>query len=196
MDFYELVNRRRMVRNFSDAPVDEAAVDRILDAARHGPSAGFTQGQDFIVVTDPAMRKRLADLCGEAEYVGAGFDPFISKPPVLIVPCTNEAAYHRRYQEADKVDESGEEEPWPVPYWFMDAGHAVMLILLGVVHEGLAAGFAGFQDIDGAREALGIPAEVTPVGVIPVGHAAPDKKSPSLKRGRRPTSDYVHHERW
>ncbi|MCC6803921.1 MAG: nitroreductase family protein, partial [Anaerolineae bacterium] len=90
MDFYELVSKRRMVRNFSDEPVDPAAVKRILDAARHGPSAGFTQGQDFIAVTDPAMRKRLADLCGEAEYVGMGFDPFISKPPVLVIPCTNE----------------------------------------------------------------------------------------------------------
>ncbi|MCC6802081.1 MAG: nitroreductase family protein, partial [Anaerolineae bacterium] len=147
-------------------------------------------------VTDPAMRKRLADLCGEAEYVGMGFDPFISKPPVLVIPCTNEGAYHRRYQQPDKADESGNEIEWPVPYWFMDAGHAVMLLLLAVVHEGLAAGFAGFQDIDGAREALGIPAEVTPVGAIPIGHPAPDKKSPSLKRGRRPTSDTVHWERW
>lgn len=196
MDFYELVSKRRMVRNFSDAPVDPAAIDRILDAAKHSPSAGFTQGQDFVVVTDPATRKQLADLCGETEYVEAGFAPFISKPPVLIIPCTNEAAYHRRYQESDKVDVSGEEGEWPVPYWFMDAGHAVMLILLAVVHEGLAAGFAGFQDLDAARAALDIPAEVTPVGVIPIGHPAPDKKSPSLKRGRRATGDYVHRERW
>ncbi len=71
-----------------------------------------------------------------------------------------------------------------------------MLILLSVVYEGLAAGFAGFLDLDAAREALGIPAEATPVGVIPVGHPAPDKRSGSLKRGRRPTSDYVHRERW
>ena len=78
----------------------------------------------------------------------------------------------------------------------MDAGHAVMLILLAVVYEGLAAGFAGFENLAAARDALGIPAEVTPVGVIPIGHPAPDKRSPSLKRGRRPTSDYVHRERW
>lgn len=194
MDFYELVHKRRMVRNFTSEPVDLAAVERILEAASHGPSAGFTQGQDFIIVTDPDMKLRLAQLCEEPSYVEGGFDPFISKAPLLIVPCTNEMAYHRRYQQPDKVDDSGSEIAWPVPYWFMDAGHAVMLILLGVVAEGLAAGFAGFKDLAGAKAALGIPAEATPVGVIPVGHAAPDKKSPSLKRGRR--ADYVHRERW
>lgn len=196
MDFYDLIKKRRMVRSFTADPVDPAAIDRILDAARRGPSAGFTQGQDFIVVTDPTMRARLAAYCTEQEYVAAGFDPFISTAPVLIVPCTNESAYHRRYQEADKVDADGDEIDWPVPYWFMDAGHAVMLILLAVVHEGLAAGFAGFHDIHAAREALDIPPDVTPVGVIPIGHPAPDKRSGSLKRGRRPTSDYVHRNRW
>lgn len=194
MDFYDLIARRRMVRNFTDEPVAEDAIERILDAARRGPSAGFTQGQDFIVVTDAMMRQHLAELCGETSYVEGGFDPFISKAPVLIVPCTNENAYHRRYQEADKVDDDGSEIEWPVPYWFMDAGHAVMLILLAVVAENLAAGFAGFQNLPAAREALGIPAEVTPVGVIPIGHAAPDKRSPSLKRGRR--TDHIHRERW
>ena len=84
----------------------------------------------------------------------------------------------------------------PIPYWFMDAGHAVMLILLSVVYEGLAAGFAGFLDLSAAKAALNIPAEVMPVGVIPVGHPAPDKRSGSLKRGRRPTSDTIHRERW
>jgi nitroreductase len=194
MGFYELVRKRRMVRNFTTDPVDPAALERILEAAAHGPSAGFTQGQDVIVVTDPAMRQRLAALCGEQEYVAGGFDPFISKPPVLLVPCTNERAYHLRYQEADKLDDDGREINWPVPYWFMDAGHAVMLILLAVVEEGLAAGFAGFQDLDGARAALGIPPEVTPVGVIPIGHPAPDKRSQSLKRGRR--ANAVHREQW
>ncbi|MFN8374425.1 MAG: nitroreductase family protein [Anaerolineae bacterium] len=196
MDFYELVNKRRMVRNFSDEPIADDVLARILEAAAHGPSAGFTQGQDFIVVSDAAMKRHLAQLCQEPEYVEDGFDPFISKAPVLVVPCTNEGAYHRRYQQPDKVDDSGQEIDWPVPYWFMDAGHAVMLILLAVVHEGLAAGFAGFTDLAGAREALGIPAEVTPLGVIPIGHPAPDKRSPSLKRGRRAKSDYIHRGRW
>lgn len=196
MDFTELLNKRRMVRNFTDEHVDEDVLERILDIGQRGPSAGFTQGQDFIVVTDPAMKQKLAELCTEKNYVEKGFDPFISKAPVLIVPCTNEGAYHRRYQQADKVDKEGNEIDWPVPYWFMDVGHAVMLVLLAVVNEGLAAGFAGFRNLQEAKDTLGIPEEVTPMGVIPIGHPAPDKRSPSLKRGRRKLDNTVHREKW
>lgn len=196
MDFTEVVSKRRMVRNFTDEPIDQEVLARILDIGQRGPSAGFTQGQDFIVVTDSAMKQKLAELCTEASYVKAGFDPFISKAPVLIVPCTNEGAYHRRYQQADKVDNAGQEIDWPVPYWFMDVGHAVMLILLAVVDEGLAAGYAGFKDLQGAKDILSIPEEVIPMGVIPIGHPAPDKRSPSLKRGRRKLDNTVHKEKW
>lgn len=196
MDFYDIVRKRRMVRNFSDAPVAPEALERILDAARRGPSAGFSQGQDFVVVTRPELKEAIARLCGEEYYVQSGFDPFISRAPVVVVPCTNENAYHRRYQEPDKLDAEGHEIEWPVPYWFMDVGCAVMLILLAVAQEGLAAGFAGSWRLDELRALLGIPDEVTPVGVIPIGHPAPDKRSPSLKRGRRAETAVVHYETW
>jgi nitroreductase len=81
----------------------------------------------------------------------------------------------------------------------MDAGCAVMILLLAVVDEGLSAGFVGIptmQGLDVLHELLGIPAEVTPVGVIPIGHRAPDVPSPSLKRGRKASSEYIHQEMW
>jgi nitroreductase len=115
---------------------------------------------------------------------------------VLIIPCTTENAYHRRYQQPDKINKDGTEIEWPVPYWFMDVGCAVMLLLLAVVNEGLAAGFAGAHDLAALRALLNIPDEVTLVGVIPIGRPAPDKPSPSLKRGRRPQRDVVHQEKW
>ncbi len=196
MEFHELVRKRRMVRNFSSQPVARDAIERMLDTARHAPSAGFTEGQSFVVVTDETVRRVIGKLCGEDEYVEAGFHPFVSNAPVLFVACTNEADYHRRYQQPDKLNDDGTEIAWPVPYWHMDAGCAVMMLLLAAVDEGLAAGFAGFHNLDDARELLAIPAEVTPVGVIPVGHPAPDVRSPSLKRGRRPDAEFAHWERW
>jgi len=196
MEFAEVVFKRRMVRNYTSQAVPPESLERILEYARHGPSAGFTQGQDFVIVSDLAVKKSVAELCGEQYYVRAGFDPFISTAPVLVIPCTNEAAYHRRYQEPDKIQEDGSEIDWPVPYWFMDAGCAVMLVLLGAVEQGLAAGFAGVWDLDSLRGLLSIPAEVTPLGVIPIGHPARDKRSASLKRGRRPKEGMIHRERW
>jgi nitroreductase len=196
MEFREVVLKRRMVRNFADRPVDPATVDYILDLARHAPSAGFTQGQSFVVVTDPEKKKEIARTCEEEEYVRRGFAPFVSRAPVLLIPCTSEAAYHRRYQEADKVNEDGMEIDWPVPYWFMDAGCAVMIALLAAIDEGLVSAFVGSKDLHTLRSLLGIPAEVTPVGVIALGYRAQDIPSPSLQRGRKAEADYVHREHW
>ncbi|MEP7136636.1 MAG: nitroreductase family protein [Chloroflexota bacterium] len=196
MEFKDTVLKRRMVRNFADRPIDAQTLERIVELTRHAPSAGFTQGQAFIVVTQPELRKAIADTCEEAEYVKSGFDPFVSKAPVLLIPCTSELAYHRRYQEADKVNDDGSEIVWPVPYWFMDIGCAVMIALLAALDEGLVTAFVGSKDLDTLRALLNIPTEVTPVGVIAVGYRATDVPSPSLKRGRKPDQDYVHHETW
>ena len=196
MELKDTVLKRRMVRNFAEKPVDPQIIERIVDLTRHAPSAGFTQGQSFIIVTRSDLKKAIAASCHEEEYVKGGFDPFISKAPVLLIPCTSETAYHRRYQEADKVDDDGNEIVWPVPYWFVDIGCSVMIALLGAIDEGLVGAFVGSQDLDTLRAVLNIPAEVTPVGVIAVGYRAADVPSPSLKRGRKPDADYVHHEGW
>jgi len=196
MEFRDTVLKRRMVRNFADLQVDPLIVDRILEQTRHAPSAGFTQGQSFIVVTRPELKKAIAETCEEDEYVQRGFAPFISRAPVLLIPCTSETAYHRRYQEADKVNDDGTEIVWPVPYWFLDIGCAVMIALLAAIDEGLVTAFVGSKDLDRLRSLLNIPAEVTPVGVIALGYRAPDIPSPSLKRGRKSDDEYIHRERW
>lgn len=196
MEFQETVLKRRMVRNFSERPIDLEIIERIVDLTRHAPSAGFTQGQSFVIVTKPDLKKSIAVTCEEEEYVKSGFDAFISKAPVLLIPCTSELAYHKRYQENDKVEDTGSEIEWPVPYWFMDIGCSVMIALLAAIDEGLVCAFAGSKDLKTLRSLLNIPAEVTPVGVIAIGYRAKDVPSPSLKRGRKPDSEYVHHEQW
>ena len=200
MEFSEVVRRRRIVRHFRPDPVPPETIDHILDLARHAPTAGFTQGYSFVVVTRPDLRQAVGRISGEPEDEavpeGTLFHRFVSEAPVQIIACTSEAAYHRRYQEPDKLQDDGTEITWPVPYWHMDVGGAVMLLLLAVVDAGLDAGFVGVFDPDGLRALLGIPAEVTPVGVIPIGYRAPDVPSPSLKRGRIPTAAYVHREGW
>ncbi len=190
-----MVRRRRMVRNYLPDPVPTEVIDRILDTARRGPSAGFTQGQTFVVVTDPTRRRAIAQLAGEDDYVSAGFDPWISRAPVHVVICTSEEAYHRRYREPDKLGPDGEIE-WPVPYWWVDAGAALMLVLLAAVDEGLAAGFLGVHAVPGLKRLLGIPEEWAPIGVVTLGYPAPDRRSGSLARGRRPWAETVRRETW
>jgi nitroreductase len=197
MEFDEVVRRRRMVRNYLDIPVDDATLDRILDRADRGPSAGFSQGVSFVVVTDESTRRTIAMLAGEDDYVRQGFDPWISRAPVHVMICVRKGAYLERYREADKGGDDGPqgtEEGWPIPYWWVDAGASMMLLLLAVVDEGLAAGFLGAHNIGAIEELLEIPDDVSPVGIVTIGHPAPDRRSGSLRRGRR--ADTVHRGRW
>lgn len=197
MEFEEVVRRRRMVRRYAGEPVSQDRLDRILDAARRAPSAGFSQGQSFVVVTDPARRERIAEIAGEPGYLARGFDPWVSTAPAVVVVCVSEEAYRRRYREPDKLRAGGERE-WPVPYWWVDAGCALMLLLLAAVNEGLAGGFLDL-DRDGYRrlkQLLGIPPEVAPVGLVTIGVAADDRRSGSVARGRRRAEEVVHREVW
>lgn len=196
MEFRDVVRRRRMVRNYTGEAVDSESLDRILDAARRAPSAGHTQGQSFVVVTSAEGRRRIAELAGERRYVDRGFDPWISRAGALIVVCVSEAAYHRRYSEPDKTDAAGNEIEWPVPFWWVDAGAAMMAILYAAVDEGLGAGFLGVHSVEDVSAELGIPPEITPIGVVTIGHPAPDRRSGSLSRGRRAADDVIRFESW
>jgi nitroreductase len=195
VELHDAIARRRMVRNYEDRPVDDDAMRRILDTARRAPSAGFSQGQRFVVVTDQDTRTAIAELGGESSYVDQGFDPWMSRAPVHVVPCADERAYHDRYNEPDKLGPDGE-IAWPVPYWHVDIGASLMLLLLAVVEEGLAAGFFGVHRLDGLTDLLGIPDGVHPIGVVTVGHPAPDRRSGSLRRGWNDLDEVVSWGSW
>jgi nitroreductase len=172
-------------------------INGLLELALHAPSAGFSQGWAYIVVTDSPMRKKVGEIQGETDFYAARrFHKFISEAPVLIIACASEKIYHDRYREPDKLKEDGTEIEWPTPYWYFDIGSACMLIFLAAVNEGLAAAFTGVFRVEQMRQLLGIPNHFHPVGVISIGYAAEDMRSPSLKRGRKPLKDLVHYERW
>jgi nitroreductase len=188
-----------MVRNYTDDAVDAEALDRIVEAGVHSPSAGFSQGQRFVVVTNEAQRVAIAHAAHEEEYVTDGFDPWISKAPAHIVICVDKNAYLNRYSEADKAGEGGSpstEEDWPVPYWWVDAGASMMAILLAAVDEGLAAGLLGSHNLEMIHDVLGIPEDILIIGVVTIGHPATDRRSGSLARGWNDRSTVVHHDRW
>jgi nitroreductase len=187
MEFGRVVRKRRMIRAFKPIPVPDAKIRRILELAQHYPSAGFSQGVAFILVTEPERIRRLRDLSrlkGDA--------------PVLLVPCVSEKLYHDRYHEPDKLRQDGTEIDWPIPYWYFDAGCASLLVLLASVDEGLAAYVAGAFRPDLLKRELGIPAHFVPVGVISIGYPDLDRHipSPSLNRGRRATGEVVHSQHW
>ena len=184
-----------MVRNYRDVGIDADRLERIAGAALRAPSAGNSQAIAVVVVTDPGSRARIAEIADEATYVGAGFDPWITRAPAHIVIAVSEQVYHDRYHEPDKLGPDGEIS-WPVPFWWVDAGAAMMAVLLAAVDEGLGAGFLGVHSIPDLADLLGIPDHYQPIGVVTVGHPAPDRRSGSLDRPRKGPGDVMFHDRW
>lgn len=192
-----MIARRRMVRSYEDSPVGQAAIDRIAAAGLRAPSAGFSQGQTLVVVTDPDTRREIARLAGEPDYVERGFTPWLSRAPVHIVICTSEQAYLSRYREPDKsASRLAGCEDWPVPYWWVDAGAVLQNLLLAAVDEGLGAGFLGAHAVPGLAELLDIPEDRRPVGVVTVGRPSPGQPagSPAV-RPRRAPAEAIRRER-
>lgn len=185
-----------MVRNYTEEAVDSDGLDRIAAAALRAPSAGNSQAIGVVVVTDQRLREEIARLADEPSYVEAGFDPWISRAPAHIVISVSEQVYRDRYAEADKLKEDGSQIDWPVPYWWVDAGASMMAVLLAAVDEGLAAGFLGVHSVPDLAALLGIPDHFHPIGVVTIGHAAPDRRSGSLNRPKKTVNDVMFHDRW
>lgn len=189
-----------MVRNYSDEPVDPAAVDRAVANATRAPSAGFSQGWGFLVLDRPDDVRRFW-----AATTDPGTEPDrwlrgMSKAPVVVIPCSSKAAYLDRYAEDDKGWADRDENRWPVPYWDIDTGMASLLILQTVVDQGLGACFFGIPPdrLAAVKAAFGIPARFDPIGAITIGHPADSvgaTGSPST-RARKPVDEVVHRGRW
>ncbi|HEX3005973.1 MAG TPA: nitroreductase family protein [Angustibacter sp.] len=198
MELSEAIRRRRMVRSYDpDRPVPHRVVDRLLDHAVRAPSAGFSQGWDFVVLREPADRDRFWD----ATTDGGAPDAWLSRmrtAPLLVLCLSHKDAYLDRYAEPDKGWADRDEARWPVPYWDVDTGMAALLMLLTAVDDGLGACFFGVPaERHGAvKHAFGVPADRRIVGVVSVGYPAPDRRSPSLRRGRRPVRQVAHEGRF
>ena len=198
MEFQQVVDRRRMVRNYTDAPVDPSVVERVLTNALHAPSAGFSQGWGFLLLDTRHDVERFWECTTEAEDVPDTWLLGMHRAPVVIVALSCKQVYLDRYAAPDKGWTDKDENRWPVPYWDIDTGMAVLLMLQTVTDEGLGACFFGVprETWPAFRAEFDVPEEYTPIGAITIGHRAPDAPSPSLKRGRKPVDQVVHRSRW
>lgn len=195
MEFSEVVRRRRMVRRYDpDRPVPPDALERCLDNAVRAPSAGFSQGWDFLVLTSPAEREAFWSATVERGEPPDQWLSGIQTAPALVICLSHKNAYLDRYAAPDKGFVDRDEARWPVPYWHVDTGMASLLILLTAVDEGLGGLFFGVETNRRAavHEAFSVPADRSIVGVVSLGYALPGPKSPSLKRHRRDGREVSH----
>jgi nitroreductase len=200
MELDEVIRKRRMVRAYEPhRQVPDDVVDRLLRHAIRAPSAGFSQGWDFLVLRSAADRDRFWE--STREDPDAEPDSWLRglmTAPLLVVCLSDKDRYLDRYAEPDKGWSDRDEARWPVPYWDVDTGMAGLMMLLTAVDAGLGSCFFGIPPAAHAafRAAFGVPANRTPVGVVSVGYAATDRRSPSLRRGRRPVTEVAHEGRF
>lgn len=173
MKFDSVVRKRKMIRKYLPKQVSDQIINKLIENASRAPSAGHTQVQEFIVIRDPAVKKKLRQASLNQAHV--------EDAPVLIVVCSNTSRSVGRYGQRGREF-----------YSVIDGAFASMLILLTAVNEGIGAGFvAAFED-DKVSEILGIPEYVRPVGIIALGYS--DEKPAKMERIQK--ERLVHHERW
>ena len=203
VDWNDLVARRKMVRDFRPDPVPREVLGRMLNQARRVPSAGFSQGVDFLVLEGPDTERFWEHSLPANERTNFRW-PGLLSAPVIVLPLADSAAYLDRYSQPDKAPAGlgDSKEAWPVPYWFIDTGMAGMALLYAVVNEGLGALFFGiFRNEAAMLASLGVPEGMRPIGAIALGYPSEVARqtgregSPS-RRSRRPLDEVVHYGHW
>ncbi len=142
-DVFEVIRKRRSVRNFQDKEIPMEKILKVLDAARWAPSAKNSQPWDFIVVRDPEKKRKLAEM--------APFGKFIERAPVLIVVVT---------------------DPKKSPTHIIDGACAVENMFLAAQALGLGTCWVDIFDQRRAKELLSIPEHKYILTVVPLGYPA------------------------
>ena len=199
MELSEAVRRRRMTRNFQVTPLDRSVVDGLLGEALAAPSAGNTQGVEFVVLEGTEQTGRYWGATTDAAWRSRSrrFDG-LSRAPVVVLPFADPDAYVERYAEPDKARSDGAGVDWVVPFWHVDASFAVMTLLLGATDRGLGAAFLGnFRGERALKDGLGVPTRMCWIGAVLLGRPAlPDPPSSSASRPRRTVDETVHRGTW
>ncbi len=160
MELYDAIRSRRSVRRFTEQKVTSAQIMRMLDAAVSAPNACNMQSWHFYVVTDTAVKQRLAD-----EGVMAAW---AATAPVIFVVCTDAAEITQRFGERGKK-----------LFSLQDTAAAIENLLLTATDMGLGGCFMGAFDHDKCASLLSIKEGHEPIAMITVGvpAAAPSERS-------------------
>ena len=198
MELRDAVLRRRMVRRFDpDVPVPPAVVRDLVGLAVRAPSAGFSQGWDFVALLHADDRAAFWAATDDGTPADA-WRKGVCAAPALVLCLSDPTAYLDRYALPDKgwVDRSLDR--WPIPYWDTDTAMAAMVLLLAAEDAGLGALFFGVPGERHAavREAFGIPEDRRLVGVVALGTEARRVSGSARSRRRRALDEVLHEGRF
>jgi nitroreductase len=188
-----------MVHRFARTPVPPEVLERILDVGRRGPTAGFAQGIEFLILDEPQAVADFWELTDDPRFPMEP-DELVDAPPALVLPIPDRDRYLARYAEEDKAPFGLQSaDAWPVPFWDTDAAMAAMLMLLAAVDEGLGGWFFGIAyGEEAVLRRFAIPEGMRPIGVVGLGYPLADEvpTGSGVRRRRRPLDDMLHRNGW
>ena len=171
METWEAISSRRNVRVYEDRPIEEADLEKILEAGRRTPSSRNEQRWDFLVVRDKDRLERLSHIWQGARHV-----PGSAVTVALVGPDPDES----------RVRES-------VAY---DMGQVTMSMMLAATDLGIGSGHSSAHNLEVGREVLELPDGLRVWWLIGFGYPADRPLRPIRNPARRPLDDLVHHETW
>jgi nitroreductase len=171
VETWDAIRSRRNVRTFAQQPLDKAALEQILEAARRAPSSMNQQAWDFVVVTDPAALGGLSKVWKHAAHVAGS-----AATVALVAPATSDPDQRETFQ--------------------FDLGQAAMSIMLAAADHGVGSCHAAVADQAMARGLLDLPEDRECMWLIALGMPADRPLRPIQHPNRRPFDDVVHRERW
>ena len=165
-----LLKKRKIVRNYIQTNKKYPNLKKVADYAIKIPTAGFARGIEIINVSSKENIEKLAKLSNEESYVEKGFDKWISNSLSIFVILVNENAYNERYAQMDKESVTNSSN-WDIPYWYVDAGAAMMNCMLLIEEMNLKSGFMGSHNmkIDGIKSLLQIEESYKILGFVTAG---------------------------
>lgn len=166
MNFLELVKARYSVRNYEERPIEQNKLDYIMECVRLAPSAVNFQPWKFAVITEKKLLEAL-----KSAYPRE----WIKTAPCIIVACgDHNVAWPRKLDNKDHTD--------------VDVSIAVEHLCLAAAEQGLGTCWVCNFDVPLCKEILGLPANIEPVALVPVGYPASQEVP---EKNRKPLQDIL-----
>ncbi|MCW1296792.1 MAG: nitroreductase family protein [Candidatus Parvarchaeota archaeon] len=170
MDVFEAIKKRRSVRSYEEKPIPMKKLIKILDAARHSPSAMNMQPWNFIIVQEKERRELLAKFCP--------FGKFLSQSPVVVIGCGDPKS----------------------KFYIHDVCIALQTMVIAATAEGLGTCWIGGFDEEKIKREFGIPEKLRIVAIIAMGYEKKKTdisgKIIHLIRPKKELKEIVHLERY
>lgn len=173
------IEERRTIRKYTEQPVEEEKLQRVLAAARLAPTWANQQCWRIVVVRDQATREQLSAL---SNVEGSDHHPnpagkALATAPIVLVACADPTKSGRMFGK---------------DYYLVDVGIVMDHIMLAATELGLGTAFVGVFDEERVKELLDIPSHIRVVALTPLGYA---ERWPN-PRPRKDLTEMVFEERW